>query len=267
LRRIVVVATAVAVLIAAASALAATGAVNTYTASLKFSPNKAGSGSAPAANGFTQKYVASGTNGNRTAPLTNIKTTVYGLVSDGKDFPTCSLAKIQAAKSDTGCPKGALVASGSITATLGPVTDTSATSPQNAPCNPLLDVWNAGQGKVVYFFVDQGPNHLCAGGAVPTGFVGPFPGTIKTVGKNLVMNTPIPAYVSFPLTGVEGSLTGETLTWKNLSKKLKTGKTVRYGASVACKGGKRPYSVAFTAESGPGGPSSTDTVSGTQKCS
>jgi hypothetical protein len=263
LRRIVVVATAVAVLIAAASALAATGGLNTYTASLKFSPNKTGSGKSPSSMGFTQKYVASGTNGNRTAPLTDIKTTIYGMVSDGKDFPTCSLAKIQAAKSDTGCPKGALVATGSITALIGPLNDTSSSAPA-LPCDPLLDVWNAGQGKVVYFFVDKG-SHLCAGGAVPTGFVGPFPGTIKTVGKNLVMDTPIPSYVSFPLTGQEGSLTSETLNWKNVSKKLANGKTARFGASVACKGGKRPYSVAFTAESG--GTSSTDTVSGTQKCS
>ena len=265
MRRIVVVATAVAVLIAAASAFAATGGINTYTASLKFSPNKSGSGKAASSMGFTQKYVANGTGGNRTAPLTDIKTTIYGMVSDGKDFPTCSLAKIQAAKSDTGCPKGALVATGSITALIGPVNETSASAPA-LPCDPLLDVWNAGQGKVVYFFVDQG-SHLCAGGAVPTGFVGPFPGTIKTVGKNLVMDTPIPSYVSFPLSGQEGSLTSETLSWKNLSKKLGNGKTVHYGASVGCKGGKRPYSVKFTAETGPGGAPSSDTVTGTQKCS
>ena len=115
MRRIVVVATALAVLIAAASAFAATGGVNTYTATLKFSPNKA-----KTALGYTQKYVANGTNGNRTAPLTDIKTVIYGVKSDGKDFPTCSAKKIAAAGSDTGCPKGALVATGNITATLGP---------------------------------------------------------------------------------------------------------------------------------------------------
>ena len=66
-------------LIAAASAFAATGGINTYTASLKFSPNKAGSGKAPSSIGFAQKYVANGTSGNRTAPLTDIKTTIYGI--------------------------------------------------------------------------------------------------------------------------------------------------------------------------------------------
>ena len=264
MRRIVVVATAVAVLIAAASALAATGGINTYTASLKFSPNKKGSGKAPSSMGFAQKYVANGTSGNRTAPLTDIKTVIYGMTSNGKDFPTCSSSKIISAGNDTVCPKGALVASGAITAILGPLTDTSASSPNVIPCNPKLDVWNAGQGKVVYFFVDSAPDHTC--GPIQTGGVPPFPGTIKIVGKNLVMNTPIPSYVSFPITGIDGSLTSETLNWKNLSTK-NNGKTVRYGASVACKSGKRPYSVTFTAETAPGAAPQSDTVSGTQKCS
>ena len=116
----------------------------------------------------------------------------------------------------------------------------------------------------MYFFVDSAPDHTC--GPIQTGGVPPFPGTIKIVGKNLVMNTPIPSYVSFPITGIEGSLTSETLNWKNLSTK-KNGKTVRYGASVACKSGKRPYSVTFTAETAPGAAPQSDTVSGTQKCS
>ncbi|HTP18700.1 MAG TPA: hypothetical protein VMJ65_03800 [Solirubrobacteraceae bacterium] len=264
MRRIVVVATALAVLIAAASAFAATGGINTYTATLKVSPNKAGSHKSPSATGFLQKYAANGTGGNRTAPLTNIKTTIYGLVSDGKDFPTCSAGKIINAGNDKVCPKGALVASGSITALLGPATDQSASNPQIVPCDPLLDVWNAGQGKIVFFFVETA-THTC--GPIQTGGVPPYPGTIKTVGKNLVQNTPIPNYVSFPITGVEGSLTSLTLHWKNLSTKLKNGKTVHYATSVACKGGKRPYSEQFTAETSEGGTPSSGTVTGTQKCS
>ena len=58
----------------------------------------------------------------------------------------------------------------------------------------------------MFFFVDQAPNHLCLNGGITTGEVGPYPATVKTVGKTLVMDTPIPGYVSFP-TGLEGSLT------------------------------------------------------------
>ena len=80
------------------------------------------------------------------------------------------------------------------------------------------------------------------------------------------MNTPIPASVSFPLTGVEGSLTNETLHWMKVTKKLKNGKTVAYGASVGCKNGSRPYSVTLSAETGPGGQPQSGTATGTQKC-
>ncbi len=267
MRRTVVVATALAVLIAAASAFAQSGGVNTYTAHMKFSPNKAGSGKAPSALAYTQKYVADGTNGNRTAPLTGIKTTIYGLVTDGKDFPTCSVAKIVKAGTDAKCPKGALVATGAITATLGLESNQSTSAPGQLSCNPLLDAWNGGQGKIVFFFVEKGASHQCAGGALSTGGIQPFVGTFKTVGKNLVLNTPIPSKVSFPLPGYEGSLTGYALNWKNLSTKLKNGKTVHYSASVACKGGARPYSVEFSAETGPGAAPQSDTVTATQKCS
>ncbi len=264
LRRLVVIATALAVLIAAASAFAATGGLNSYTATLKFSPNKAGSGAAPSAIGWTQKYSALNANSaDRTAPLTDIKTTIYGLKSDGKDFATCSFAKISNAKSDAGCPKGALVASGEITAILGPEADPSTSDPDQIPCDPLLHVWNAGQGKVVFFFVESA-THTC--GPIQTGSVTPFAGTVKTVGKNMVLDTPIPSAVSFPLPGIEGSLTSETLTYKKLVKTVK-GKTVMYNASVACKSGKRPYSVAFTAEPSAGAAGVTQTVTGTSKCS
>ncbi len=84
------------------------------------------------------------------------------------------------------------------------------------------------------------------------------------MGKNLVFDTPIPSYVSFPLTGIEGSLTSETLNWLKVTKKV-NGKTVAYTSSVGCKKGKRPYSHTFTAELN--GQSQSDTVSGTQKCS
>jgi hypothetical protein len=264
LRRIVVTATALAVLCGAVSAYAATGGFNSYGAKYTFSPNKAGSSKAPIALRYLEKLTANGTAGNRTAPLTDIKTVVYGAVPNVKGFPTCTAAKIATAHSDTGCPKGALVATGSITAILGPESDQSASAPGLLPCNPLLHVWNSGGGKLTFFFVEQAPSHLCAGGAIATGAVPPFPGTIKTVGKNLVQNTPIPGYVSFPLNGVEGSLTGETLKWLNPTIKVK-GKTVNYVQSVGCKSGKRPFTVTYSASQN--GVSQSGSATGTQKCS
>jgi hypothetical protein len=240
LKRIALFATAVAMLIAASAASAAVP-VNTYNTPYTFSPKSSGTAKKPVKATFKQVIqVTPGTPGDRAGVLSDIKTTVYGLKFDGKDFPTCPASMIKS--SDTACPKGALVASGSITAVLGSPTDPTAATGTVGPCTPLLHVWNGGQGKLVFFFVDTpAPPHQCLGTEITTGSVGPYPGTYKQVGKNLVMDTPIPNSVDYPA-GLVGSLGSETLTWKGQSSKGHISI-----ASVACKGNKRPYSTAFTA--------------------
>ena len=264
MKKIVLVATALVCLVAAGAAVAA---LNTYSATIKPTSKAAGTARKPVAVGFTEDYKASGTNGNRTAPLTDIRTTIYGMKADGRDFPTCSLARIAAAHNDTVCPKKAEVAAGYITAIVGPATNLSGAG---LPCDPLLDVWNSGQGKLTFFFVDQG-SHQCLNGALKTGSVGPYSGSYKTVGKNLVMDTPIPHQVSFPVPGEVGSLQTEHLVFFKHTAKLKGGKTVAAISSFACSKRSRPYSVAFTASNlnpdGTPGASETNSVSGKAACS
>ena len=118
MRRIIFIGTAVVVLIAASVAVAAT--LNTYTAKLAFSPTKAGSKSNPVATGFIETLTAkNATSGLRAGALIDIKTTIYGLVSNAKKFPTCDGNKISAMKSDSFCPKKALIATGPVNAILG----------------------------------------------------------------------------------------------------------------------------------------------------
>jgi hypothetical protein len=239
LKRIVLIATAVAMLAAAAVAVAATAPVNTYKATYNFRPTKAGTAKKPQKVSFKQNIqVTPGTAGDRAGVLLNIKSTLYGLKVDGKHFPTCPISKITS--SDTKCPKGALVATGSIKAVLGSPTNPSNSAAAGA-CDPLLHVWNGGQGKLVFFFVDAPPAHACLGGAITTGSVPPWKATYKQSGKNLVINIPIPKSVDYP-SGLVGSLQSELLNWKGLSSKGHTSI-----ASVACKGKKRPYSTSFTA--------------------
>jgi hypothetical protein len=265
LRRIAMIATAVGVLVAAGAAYAASQ-INTYTASAKFTAKAPGTAKKPVPIGYTLTLGATGTNGNRTAILQDVKTKIYGLAVDQKDFPTCSLNAIANAKNDTVCPKGALVASGYIHAEVGnPKNFTQAA----APCNPALDVWNSGPGKLTYFFVDT-PAHNCNALGLKTGSTGPYPSTIKTQGKFLVSDTPIPTFIGRPL-GLAGSLLLEHLVFTHQSKKVK-GKTVQSLVSVGCQGKKRPYSVSFTANlpdptTGQGGITQTATVSGTAPCS
>jgi hypothetical protein len=265
LKKVVLIAAAFGVLAIAGVAYAAS--LNTYTATLKFSSKSAGTAAKPVPVSYAQDIVAKGTNGNRTAVLTDITTKIYGLKADGKDFPTCSAASIGANGDDTKCPKGAMVATGSITAAVGSATDFTAAA---QPCDPLLHVWNGGQGKLTFFFVDQAPNHLCLNGNLKTGQVGPYPSTYKTQGKYLVVDVPVPRYVSFPAPGVAGSLETEHLNWLKVTKKVK-GKTVAASSSVACTKGKRPYTTKFTANlpdsSGNPGPNNVTTVSGSAPCS
>jgi hypothetical protein len=261
LRRIALIAVAVGMLIAAGAAYAATQ-INTYSATLKFSSKAAGTAHKPAPVGYTQDIKASGTGGNRTAVLEDIKTTIYGLKADGKDFPTCTLAQIAAAKNDTGCPKGAMAATGYITAAVGAKNNFAQAG---APCDPLLHVWNSGQGKLTFFFVDT-PTHQCLGGALKTGSTGPYPATYKTQGKNLVVDVPVPSYIDFPAPGLAGSLESEHLVWAKTTKKVH-GKTVAMTASIGCQGKKRPYSTQFTANLPTTGQTQTSTVKGSAACS
>jgi hypothetical protein len=260
-KSLVIAVTAAVMLIAAASAYAA---INTYTAKLSFAPTKAGTSAKPVGAGYTENLMATGTGGNRTALLTEIKTTIYGLKANTKGLPTCSVTQISTAKADTGCPKGAMLASGNITAVIGSPTNFSTTDPTATACNPLLHVWNAGNGQLAFFFVDA-PGHLCAGGAVATGAVPAYPATMKQSGKNLVVDVPIPSFVNRPL-GLAGSLETEHLKWANLSTKVK-GKKVPVLASVGCQKGKRPWTVKYTATLPTTNTTESSSVSGKATCS
>jgi len=219
-------------------------AINTYKTTLKFTSKASGTSKKPAPMGFTQDIKATGTHGNRTAVLLDLKTKVYGLVSNAKDFPTCAFTAIENAKNDTVCPKGAEVASGYITATLGSYSNFQASGQS---CDPTLDVWNSGGGKLTFFFVDTA-THQCLNGALTTGSVGPYPATVKQQGKYMVVDVPIPSFVDFPLGpgALAGSLETEHLVWKKATTKVH-GKTVPLFASTACQGKNRPYSQSFKA--------------------
>ena len=251
LRRITIVGTALAVF-AVATGVAYATTFNTYNASFRFA-NKVGSSKKPAPLGYAETYGANGLNGNRAAPLVDIKSSVYGLVSTTKNLPTCSPSRITAnpAKWDKACPPRSMIAGGPVTSLLGPGSNLKAAG---SPCDPFLHIYNGGHGKVVFFFVTI-PGHACGG--LKTGAAAPWVGTVKQVGKNLVLDSPLPPDVSTKaggLAGVYGSLVTETLTWKSDAQ-----------ASVACKAGKRPWSVTFTAVN-QGVRETPQTVKGSGKC-
>jgi hypothetical protein len=258
LRRIIIITTALGVLGFAAVAYAATA--NTYTAAFSFNQSGTGTAKKPVSVGFSETLTAANaTAGMRAAPLVQINVTLPGIKINETGFPTCSPAKILAAKSDSVCPKGSAVAVGSVTAALGDPTLTGA----GTPCNPILDVWNGGGGKLVYFFVISG-THQCGG--LETGSTAPWIGTAVNKGGDLIENTTLPADVSTNAgnIGAYGSLTLESLKWLKKTVKVK-GKTVPLFESTGCTKGSHPYSVAFSATDS-AGETLTGSAAGSGKC-
>lgn len=257
MRRIVLVGTALSMLIGASVAYAAF--FNNYQGTkLIFAPKVAGSKAHPAGIGETDILTASAPTGDRAAPLTDIKTTIYGVITNGGKLPKCTGQMIEAAGSargyDKACPKGSLIASGPVHSELGPGNNPQASA--GTACNPFLHVYNGGANTQVFFFTTNA-QHQCAG--LVTGQTAPYNGHISRSGQNWTINVPLPPDISTKVAnqpGLYGSLITQTLDYL---------KGTHYMDSIACKAGKRPYSITYTDTNYNGG-SSTQTVKGTDKC-
>jgi hypothetical protein len=236
-----------ALLLAAVAAAQTSPTINTYTGSLTFKSSKPGTPSKPSPASFVELFhVANVTAGLDAAPVTDIKLKMYGLRVDFKDFPTCSLAFVTA-HLGVGCPSKSLVASGPVTALLGP-TNLMGNASNTISCNPLLNAWNAGGGKVVEFLLITA-THLCPG--LQTGSAAPYEVTFKQAGNWLLQDAPLPPDVSTQAGNLPlySSILTDNLTWLKVTTKVK-GKPVAFLSSIGCMKGKRPYSMAFTATKG-----------------
>ena len=258
-RKLVVVITALCMLVFATAAFAA---LNTYAGtSMSFSKG-AGTKAKPVGVSFKQTLQAKNTDPTKAAAvLTHITVKIYGLVSNGGQFPTCDPNKMVQQKSDKFCPTKSKFASGLVNSLLG---DPSLSNANRVKCNPNLDVFNGGKGKLIFFFTTSSAIQ-CAG--LTTGQTAPYPGTIKQVGKFQVTDIPLPPDISTRVANQPnfyGSLIKEQLNWLKVSTKV-GGKTVFNNISVGCQKGKRPWTVTYTATSN-GSDKETKTVSGSSSC-
>ena len=185
MRRRLVAVTALMCLLTAGAAYGAvapvpdSGNINNYTGSYAVS-HGAGAANKPVAVSMVERLgMGSVTAGNVGAPLTDIISTIYGLKSNGQYFPKCTPKMIDIPpKWNAACPKGSLVASGTVKSVLVPSTLARANA---TPCNLKLWVYNAGPGQLAYFFTVPGPSS-CAG--LATGAAAAYSGTVKQAGKN-----------------------------------------------------------------------------------
>ena len=252
MRRLVIIGTAVAVLVGAAAAYAA--AFNNYNGS----GLAIGSGKTKPLS-MVETLKANAPAGNRAAPLTNIKLTIYGVKLDVGKLPVCNDAKIESNKTNPngGCSPGSVIGGGPVHSELG--SGTTSSSSAGTACNPFLHVFNGGPKTQVFFFYTK---HATDCGGLTTGATAPYDGHISYSGGNAVVNVPLPPDISTKVAGLPnyyGSLITETLTF---------GKTVNgkpYMVGTACKAGKRPWSIAFTAHNYDGS-TDTQTVKGSSAC-
>ena len=260
MRRKILVVTALLTLVGASAAYAA--AINNYAGSSLAFKKGAGTKAKPLGVGFKEVLNAKNNDASKAAAvLVDVKVKIYGLVSNSKAFPTCSATKMVTLKSDSFCPKKSKFATGQVNALLG---DPTLAKGNRVPCNPGLDVFNAGKNKLWFFFTTK-TSADCVG--LHTGDTAPYPATIKQQGKFQVTDVPLPADVSTRVANQPnfyGSLIHQTLTWAKLSTKVK-GKNVLANESVGCLKGKRPWSITFTATTN-GSNRFSNTVSGSSKC-
>ncbi len=252
MRRILTIGVALGVLAALVGTAIAAGDGNNYTVKYVFAPKGAGSKAKPKPVSVTLDYTASNTNSSlRTEPIVDVTTKMYGVISTvTKSTPKCTLAYINK-NTDAKCPKKALVAQGFIHATIAPSLS-KAVPATVADCHPILDVWNSGPGKLTFVFDAPQNQNLC--GPIHTGAAPPYPGTVKQVGKYLVVDAQVGEAVTFPV-GLYGSLNSEHLVWFKFVQ-----------ASVACKGHSRPTTTIFTSEASKGGTKHKVSKSFAAKC-
>jgi hypothetical protein len=257
LRRLVIIGTALAVLAGAAAAYAATH-FNSYTGS-KLTITKSG-GSKTAALGMVESLKANAPSGDRAAPLTNIKVTIFGVKLDSGKLPVCTDALIEANKTSPtgGCPRGSVIGNGPVHSLLGPSTSPSQTGA--TVCNPHLNVFSGGPKTQVFFFYT---NSAADCGGLTTGSTAPYDGHISYSGGNAVINVPLPPDISTKVAnqvGLYGSLITETLNF------AKTANGKPYMVSTGCKNGKRPWSITFTSQNYNNGGTDVQKVSGSAAC-
>jgi hypothetical protein len=244
------------VLVGAAAAYAA---YNNYAGTGVTVSKGVGTAKKPVGLSMVQTLKVSAPTGQRAAPLTNIKTTLYGVKLDAGKLPVCTDAKLLQNKiSPTGaCPKGSLIASGRVNALLGAGTNQSASA--GAPCNPHLNVFNGGPNRQVFYFYTQKANDC---GSLATGSTAPYDGHISYKNGNAVVNIPLPPDISTKVAGQPNfysSLIGESLSYP------KTVNGKGYMVGVGCKKHKRAWTVTFT-DHKYGGGGETRTMSGAVAC-
>jgi hypothetical protein len=227
-------------LVVAITAAALPGAIVAYAAtstdvtSLTAKASSGGTLKAPKPVSATFKFESHGPNNSRPANPQELDFLFAGVRNNSAKFPVCTSAQMEQAQSDSVCKKGSLIATGTLTAQLGPTGDKNS----NANCAKTMNVYNSGSGKASFF--NHGDASECAG----VGYLPPIAMFWKKVGKSTMLRLPVPENIQQPLPGIEGGFTSFSLTFKKLTI-TKGGKKIGFLESVGC-GSAKTRTFTFT---------------------
>jgi hypothetical protein len=230
------VAAVVAALSVAAVAQAQT---NSYTVSGSVSP-AGGSKAKPKPIGLNFSFQTSEATGLLPSPIKTYKIAFEGLKVDTTIAKACTAASMTAAKTDSGCPKGSKIGSGTIKAKVGTAGQPIATA---ADCQLGLTLYNAGKKKAALWLQGGSGANPCIAQiaqAIDAKWV------TKATSGALQFTVPAPLLHQLGLDIAVVDVTAKV----NKIQKTKKGKKVGYLQSVGCRDKKRDLSVTFTDETG-----------------
>jgi hypothetical protein len=243
MRRVGMLVTAfVAILAMVAVAVAQQTQTNTYDVTGSVSPTKSGKKKKPVPVKVNFNYQVGEANGLQPSAVKRYKISVYGVRAKvGNKFPKCTPEMINnAGNSDTVCPNGSQVGSGTIDNYV--YNDADPSGAGGFACKKELAVYNSGKGKGA-LFVYGDPNECGGVGALPA-----FPiDYVKGEGGGTALQFEVPPTVLHPIAGLTVAVRSVQSTIDRETVRVK-GKTRGYYESVKCRGNRRPIIVTFTTE-------------------
>ncbi len=243
MRKFVALGGALVVACVVAAVAYAQGANNVYSVQGDVSPAKGASKAKPLPIELKFSFQVKSSTGGRPAPIKTYSIGFYGGTSNGGPFPKCTAAQINAAQSDSGCPKGSKVGSGKVINVAGSASDPTDTS---IPCNLDLTIYNAGVNRAA-LYLDGAPPDCVIGihQALDGKFVSAFGG------KGQALQFDVPANLLHPISGLDNAQSDITSTIDKVTTKVK-GKTQGYfQITQACPSSRKvPVEVTFTTEDG-----------------
>jgi hypothetical protein len=242
MRRVLLVATLVALGAAGAAYAASVQNVYVFTSKTKITPVKSGTKQHPVPIKSVIEYkTTTRPSGSRPNVVVAIKFTVQDVRANTNRFPACGTS-VLTNKGPSGCKKGSKIGSGSFTAEIGPSSNQSQVT---VTCHPLVTVFNGGNNKISYYVASNNPTDpaLCH-----TAKPSAFSATLTKRGNDLVQTVSFPQQVIHPVTGFDAAAVDTMLTLPVKPVTIKK-KTIGLFESIGCPPNhQRQLSAVFTTE-------------------